>query len=142
MRGFARFNGSSTACALHRCLRWGVAAALMAVGTSLWAASVQTFSPQGEVARVRQARATFSESMVKFGDPRLPSPFDLQCANPTPVTGTGRWVDDKTWVYDFTQDVPAGVRCEFKLKPGLKSIAGQPVGEPSQYKFSTGGPAI
>jgi len=79
--------------------------------------------------------------MVRFGDPRLPAPFELKCANTTPVTGTGRWVDDKTWVYDFTQDVPAGVRCEFNLKPGLKSIAGEAVTGPAQYKFSTGGPS-
>ncbi|CAG1017960.1 partial Alpha-2-macroglobulin, partial [Burkholderiaceae bacterium] len=106
------------------------------------AASVQTFSPQGEVAKVRQARASFTESMVRFGDPRLPPPFDVACANTTPVTGSGRWVDDKTWVYDFTRDVPAGVRCEFTLKPGLRSLAGQSVGGSAMFAFSTGGPAI
>ena len=126
----------------RRAATWLTGMLLALAGSAASAATVQTFSPQGEVARVRQARATFSESMVRFGDPRLPSPFELKCVNPTPVTGTGRWVDDKTWVYDFTQDVPAGVRCEFNLKPGLKSIAGQPVNEPTQYQFSTGGPAI
>lgn len=121
---------------------WMAGLLLALMGGTALAATVQTFSPQGEVARVRQARATFSESMVRFGDPRLPSPFEVKCANPVPVVGTGRWVDDKTWVYDFTQDVPAGVRCEFNLKPGLKSIAGQAVGETTQFKFSTGGPSI
>src|SRR2546423_11038441 len=115
---------------------WVSALALCGFSGALFAASVQTFSPQGEAARVRQARATFSESMVRFGDPRLPAPFEPRCTNTTPVTGTGRWVDDKSWVYDFTQDVPAGVRCELTPKPGLKSIAGQPFAEPPSFKLT------
>lgn len=43
------------------------------------AVNVQTMSPRGEVSKVRQARVTFSDSMVRFGDPRLPSPFDVSC---------------------------------------------------------------
>jgi uncharacterized protein YfaS (alpha-2-macroglobulin family) len=119
--------------------------AAMAMGlsaASAMAATVQVFSPQGEVARVRQARATFSESMVRFGDPRLPAPFDVRCEHPSPITGTGRWVDDKTWVHDFAQDVPAGVRCEFALKPGQKTLAGQAVSGPTRFAFSTGGPIV
>ena len=115
---------------------------ILAIASPAVAATIQTFSPQGEIAKVRQARATFSEPMVRFGDPRLPAPFDVACANSTPVTGTGRWVDDKTWVHDFTNDVPAGVRCEFKLKPGIKSLAGQAVAGTTEFRFSTGGPAI
>jgi uncharacterized protein YfaS (alpha-2-macroglobulin family) len=127
---------------------WALGRALLAavtlslVGMTAFAASVQTFSPQGEIARVRQARATFSEAMVRFGDPRLPSPFDTRCSSPSPITGTGRWVDDKTWVYDYTQDVPAGVVCDFQLKPGTVSLAGQAISEPTRFKFSTGGPSI
>ena len=37
------------------------------------------FAPQGEVATVRQARATFSDAMADFGDPKLAAPFDVQC---------------------------------------------------------------
>lgn len=122
--------------------RAALALALLAGMAPGVAATIQTFSPQGEIAKVRQARATFSEPMVRFGDPRLPAPFDVACASPTPVTGTGRWVDDKTWVHDFSADVPAGVRCEFKLKPGLKSLAGQAVTGSTEFSFSTGGPAI
>jgi hypothetical protein len=121
-----------------------IAAALLAAACAAGAgaATIQTFSPQGEIAKVRQVRATFSESMVRFGDPRLPSPFDNACANTTPVAGSGRWVDDKTWVYDFKDDVPAGVRCEFHLKPGLKSLAGAPVTGPTSFRFDTGGPTV
>lgn len=123
-------------------LRAAKALALALAAHAAQAANIQLFTPQGEVAKVRQARAGFTESMVRFGDPRLPSPFDVGCANEVPVTGTGRWVDDKTWVYDFTQDVPAGTRCEFKLKPGIKTLAGETLSGTTSYRFSTGGPAI
>ncbi|MED5620768.1 MG2 domain-containing protein [Ideonella sp. BN130291] len=102
------------------------------------AATVQTFSPQGEVARVRQLRATFSEAMVRFGDPRLPAPMNLQCGAP----GSGRWVDDKTWVFDFKDDVPAGTACTASLKPELKTLAGAAITGDTRFSFTTGGPAI
>ncbi len=127
---------------------WGLGRSLLAAcalilpGGAAFAASIQTFSPQGEVALVRQARATFSESMVRLGDPRLPDPFDTSCSGTSPLSGSGRWVDDKTWVYDFTQDVPPGVACEFQLKPGTVSLAGQVIADSKRFKFSTGGPAI
>ena len=122
----------------------GTAVALAALGGAgaLWAVTLQTVSPQGEVARVRQARVTFSDSMVPFGEPRLSAPFDVRCASDKPVTGTSRWVDDKTWIYDFTQDVPAGTRCGIKLKAGVKSMGGEAVTGSMQFDFSTGGPAI
>ncbi|TAK86579.1 MAG: hypothetical protein EPO09_19560, partial [Aquabacterium sp.] len=116
-------------------------ASVAVIGHAL-AVTVQTMSPQGEVAKVRQARITFSDSMVKFGDPRLPSPFDVSCQNDKPVTGSGRWVDDKTWVYDFTQDVPAGTRCGVKLSPGVKALSGEAVTGDTRFAFSTGGPAV
>ena len=55
-----------------------IAAALVALVPAIARAdaTLKTMSPMGEVALVRQVRATFSESMVKFGDPRLPAPLD------------------------------------------------------------------
>ena len=53
-------------------------------------ATLKTMSPRGEVALVRQVRATFSESMVKFGDPRLPAPLDVTCAPGGTQAGTAR----------------------------------------------------
>ena len=50
--------------------------ALLGAGVAHADATLKVASPQGEVALVRQVRATFSESMVKFGDPRLPAPLD------------------------------------------------------------------
>lgn len=102
------------------------------------AARVQLFSPQGTVKEVRQVTARFSEPMVPLGDPRLEDPFISGC----PEKGRGRWVDGKNWVYDFERDLPAGLVCEFKLKPELKTLAGGTLEGPQMFSFSTGGPAV
>ncbi|HEV7731527.1 MAG TPA: MG2 domain-containing protein [Candidatus Binatia bacterium] len=102
------------------------------------AAPALEFTPQGTVKDVRQAQARFPEAMVPLGDPRLTAPFTLDC----PEKGSGRWVDPRTWVFDFTRDVPAGVQCTFRLTPGLKSRAGTPIPGPTEFAFATGGPAI
>jgi hypothetical protein len=39
---------------------------------------------------------------VRFGDPKAPAPFDVSCA----AAGAGRWIDDKTFSYDFERDLP------------------------------------
>ncbi len=101
-------------------------------------AQVDVFSPQGEVKGVRQVAVRFSEPMVAFGDPRLPEPFDIEC----PEAGTGRWADQKNWVYDFARDLPAGVHCRFRLKGDLASLDGNKVEGAPDFEFSTGGPAI
>src|SRR6185295_13066784 len=94
----------------------------LAIGAPLGAqepARVELFSPQGTVKQVRQVRALFSEPMVPFADPRSATqPFSLKC----PEQGTGRWVDSRNWVYDFERDLPAGVRCEFRIQDGLRTL--------------------
>jgi len=99
---------------------------------------VELFAPQGSVKGVRQVQARFSDAMVRFGDPRLADPFSRRC----PASGSGRWVDERSWVFDFAADLPAGLRCEFLLQPGLRDLAGHPVGDPGPYLFDTGGPSI
>ena len=95
------------------------------------------FSPHGTAKGVRQATARFSAPMVPFGEPRLPDPFDVKCA----ATGTGRWIDDRNWAYDFGRELPAGVQCTFTVKGTLVDVAGQPVAA-ATFEFSTGGPAV
>lgn len=102
------------------------------------ATSVTTFSPQGAIKSVRQATVRFSDPMVKFGDPRLPDPMDLECD----AAGKGRWADARNWVYDFEADIPAGVTCTFKLKDDLKDLKGEELTGTKEYTFTTGGPAI
>jgi alpha-2-macroglobulin len=100
-------------------------------------ARVERFTPLGTVKQVRQASARFSAPMVALGDPRATAPFDVAC----PEAGRGRWVDPRTWVYDFTRDMPAGVACTFAPRAGLRTLGGAPVaGGP--FAFSTGGPAV
>ena len=100
---------------------------------------VEVFSPQGTVKTVRQVSVRFSEQMVPFGDPRgLIEPFDVDCSE----KGTSRWADGKNWIFDFEKDLPAGIRCEFRLKPGLKALSGKEVVGQKTFSFSTGGPAI
>ena len=105
-------------------------------------ATLKTMSPTGEVALVRQVRATFSESMIKFGDPRLPAPLDVACTPGGTQAGTARWVDDKTWVFDFAKDLPPGTRCSVAPHPGVKSVAGAALAAGAKFDFSTGGPAV
>ncbi|HEX7810880.1 MAG TPA: alpha-2-macroglobulin family protein, partial [Burkholderiales bacterium] len=116
---------------------WCALIASLASG-SAFAAQVEMFSPQGEVKGVRQVAVRFSEPMVAFGDPRLPEPFAIDCA----AAGTGRWADQKNWIYDFSRDLPAGVRCSFSLKPELAALSGSKLEGAAAYEFSTGGPAV
>lgn len=101
------------------------------------AAGVEAFSPQGEVKAVRQASARFDVDMVPLGDPRLADPFRVDC----PAKGKGRWVDSRNWVYDFDQDLPAGLDCRFTLADGRTGLAGEQLA-PARFGFTTGGPAI
>ncbi len=111
-------------------------------GTAVHAATVERFSPQGEIRSVRQVAVRFSEEMVKFGDPGLknsaPVPFAIECSE----TGQGRWLDGRAWVFDFSRDLPPGVKCSFKLKPEVRSLSGGAMTGNAQFTFSTGGPAV
>jgi alpha-2-macroglobulin len=112
---------------------------VMEAGESQPSPQINQFAPQGTVKRVRQASARFSEPMVPFGDLRNPvDPFAIEC----PEDGAGRWIDSRTWVYDFTHDLPGGVRCAFKLHPDLVTQAGKPVIGQTTFTFTTGGPSI
>jgi len=102
------------------------------------AATIQSFSPQNEVAQVRQVRATFSEAAVRFGDPKAPAPFDIDCAE----AGSGRWADARNWVYDFARDLPPATRCGFTLKPDFRTVAGAAISGKTAFRFSTGGPMV
>ncbi len=111
----------------------------IALGPAQQQARIESFSPSGTVKRVRQVQVRFSEPMVPFGDLRdVAHPFNIAC----PESGTPRWVDDRNWVYDFSRDLTAGVRCEFQVRDRLRSLAGRDIGGQRSFSFSTGGPAI
>ena len=118
--------------------RFLVAALVSLAASAALAQPVELFSPQGEVKGVRQVTARFAKPMVAFGDPRLPDPFEIDCAE----KGSGRWADTRNWVYDFARDLPAGVRCTFALKSGLAAADGSAVAGGQRFAFTTGGPTI
>ena len=103
------------------------------------AARVEQFSPRGTAKQVRQVTARFSEPMVPLGDPRpSKSPFDVIC----PERGRARWIDSRNWSYDFARDLPAGVRCRFRLRADARTLSGLPLDGERDFDLSTGGPAI
>jgi len=100
---------------------------------------IAQFTPQGTVKGVRQVTVRFSEPMVPLGDPRsVVDPFIISC----PESGAARWADSVNWIYDFSRDLPAGVRCAFRLRDDLKSLVGKALTGQQEFFFSTGGPAV
>ena len=120
------------------------------VFAGLWAAAALTaqsaqvvsVSPQGEVAQIRQVVVKFDESAVNFGDPKAEAPATLNCSDAQVSKGTGRWVTDRVWSYDFENDLPPGVRCTLQMKAGLKTPAGPGITSAGSYQFNSGGPFV
>ncbi|HEX9171335.1 MAG TPA: alpha-2-macroglobulin, partial [Telluria sp.] len=100
--------------------------------------TVESFTPVGEVKKIRQVTARFSAPMVAFGDLRARAPFAVDCAE----KGSGRWIDATTWSYDFERDLPGAVACRFVLPADRRDLAGQPLAGQREFGFSTGGPAV
>ena len=84
----------------------------------------------------------FDESMVAFGAPNLPVPARVSCNDAFVSAGQPRWIDDKTWAWDFAADLPPGVACSVDLDDRLKSSAGHALTGPRHFAFQTGGPFV
>lgn len=79
----------------------------------------------------------FDQPMVPLGDPRAAAPATVECA----VAGTGRWVDQRTWVHDFASALPGGLTCRFTLRDGLRGVSGYEVSGNREFRIDSGGPA-
>ncbi|NUM41798.1 MAG: hypothetical protein HUU45_09235, partial [Leptospiraceae bacterium] len=102
-------------------------------------AKIISFSPTGIVKGIKQVKVRFSEEMVPFGDPRsLNEPFQINC----PVKGISRWIDTLNFVYEFNTNLPAGINCNFTLKPEIKTLSGKEITGEKKFFFSTGGPSV
>lgn len=120
--------------------RWALGLCLLVCAGTAPAqeAGVEHFTPQGQAKAVRQVTARFATPMTAFGDLRGPMPFEVDCSAP----GAGRWVDARTWSYDFERDLPGASSCRFTVRAGLRDLAGQPLGGRQEFAFGTGGPAV
>jgi hypothetical protein len=111
------------------------------LGATGSAPRIESFSPEGLAKGVRQVAVRFSQPMVALGDPRPPLElFAIDCAGAQP--GVARWLDERSWVYDFAGDLPAGIACRFTLRAEARSLAGARVAGRREFRFSTGGPAV
>ncbi len=117
-------------------------ALIAAVSLHAHALQITSLSPQGEVARVRQIVAKFDEGAVNFGDPKAPAPLSLSCSDAQATKGSGRWINEREWAFEFENDLPPGVSCSLQVVSTFKSPKSQPVGGNTSYKFNTGGPFI
>ncbi|HNI90860.1 MAG TPA: MG2 domain-containing protein, partial [Leptospiraceae bacterium] len=101
--------------------------------------TITSFSPEGVVKNIKQVKVSFSSQMVPFGNPRVKTDqFEINC----PIEGKARWIDEKTFVYEFANNLEAGIQCKFQLKPEVKTLSGKDISGNKTFSFSTGGPAI
>ena len=112
-----------------------------AMAAPAWALAVTGFSPQGEVARVAQVSVRFDAPAVPLGDAQASAPFKLRC-EPKAAEGTGRWLNERQWVFDFKQALPPGTRCTAEVATGFRSPEGQAITGTQRFAFGTGGPVV
>jgi len=101
-------------------------------------AGIEVFSPTGEAKQVTQVKVRFKTSMTTLGDARQTDPFAALCS----IRGSGRWLDQKNWVYEFENKLPAGNTCTFTPIANLRDIKGNKIRSKSNYSFNTGGPRV
>jgi uncharacterized protein YfaS (alpha-2-macroglobulin family) len=119
---------------------WAGLAAALSLAVAAQGATIVAATPRGEVAQVRQVTVKFSEAVVAFGDPRLADPMTVSCRGAVPP-GSGRWANDRVWLYDFKEDLAPGTRCTLALRAEWKPLNGAITGSTS-FSFATGGPAV
>jgi uncharacterized protein YfaS (alpha-2-macroglobulin family) len=100
---------------------------------------ITSFAPTDADARgTQQVVIRFSAPMIQFGDPRAAAPARIDCA----AQGSGRWLDERTWSYDFDTALPSGLDCRASIAKGLKALDGRALPAAREFRFRSGGPAI
>lgn len=100
---------------------------------------ITSFAPADADARgTQQVVIRFSAPMIQFGDPRVAAPARIDCA----AQGSGRWLDERTWSYDFDTALPSGLDCRARIAQGLKALDGSTLPAAREFRFRSGGPAI
>ncbi len=120
-------------------MRWAVLALALAPVAAFGDNSPQVILAQpgigGAAGAVERYTIRFNQPMVPLGDPRAAAPFTTGCA------GTGRWVDQQTWVFDFAAPLAGEAKCSFDAAKGLKSVAGYALNGRTSYTVDAGGPS-
>ena len=120
-------------------------AATLAIATasqSAWALQIANLSPQGEVAQVRQVVVKFDQGAVNFGDPKAANPVSINCSDAQASKGSGRWISEREWAYEFENDLPPGVRCTVQVASSFKGPKAESIAGTAKYAFNTGGPFV
>ena len=122
----------------HLGMRWAVLLLALApvAASSDTAPQVTMATPGVADGAVERFTVRFSEPMVPLGDPRAAGPFTVTC----PVGGSGRWIDQTTYVHEFDRPLPGGVSCNFALRDGLRSLRGAHLTGQQNLTVDTGGP--
>ncbi|WPB55064.1 MG2 domain-containing protein [Xylophilus sp. GOD-11R] len=106
------------------------------------ALQITAFTPQGEVAQVRQAVASFDAPAVRFGDPQAAAPLQIVCDGGSAPAGQGRWLSDRRWAWDFAAELPAGTSCRATVQAAFRSPTGEAITPGAGFRFGTGGPFV
>ncbi|WP_394060136.1 alpha-2-macroglobulin [Alcaligenes sp. WGS1538] len=114
---------------------------LLAGATCAQAVSISSFSPKGATSELRDVKVTFAAPVVRFGDSQLPPPVLVQCDDPE-VSGQGRWLDARRWIYEFTERPGPGLSCTATVSTTFRSLSGEAISGPAQYRFNSGGPVL
>src|SRR5690606_10191390 len=125
---------------MSRVVAW-VLAGVLSGPLPAMAASLVKFTPQGTVASVSEVSAEFSTQVVPFGDSQQPAPMRVVCSDST-AAGSGRWLDDKRWVYAFDRPLAPGVSCKAELDPDFRTLSGEKLGGKALHEFRVGGPSV
>lgn len=108
------------------------------------AAEIASVSPQGEVEQVQNVVVRFKAPTSRLGDLRLPDPVTVRCGDSAPQ-GSGRWINDREWAFDFFRPLPAGSKCLVAAKEDFRPTAPGAAIEWSgtrEFLFQLGAPAI
>lgn len=114
--------------------------ALAVLAAPVFAARIAGVSLQGEVGQPAQLRVGFDTPVVRLGAAGAPPPVKLDCAG-SALPADGRWADARTWIVDFREPPPPGLRCEVRAVDGWQGLDGPLQGQRA-FVFSTGGPAV
>ncbi|MDO4231950.1 MAG: MG2 domain-containing protein [Lautropia sp.] len=119
-----------------------VACSLLWLHTSALALSITSVSPEGEVSRVRQVVVKFDGPATRLGDPQAPAPFTLHCDSKSQPPGSGRWTNEREWVYDLETELPGATRCQLNPIPTFRTPDGSGLKQTKPRHFNTPGPQL